>query len=118
MNRYRQAVADLVDGIALELDRLGLWAPVPPAAARIESSVPFSYDTLDWHQWLQWRFVPRMRALLDARAPLPDSSAIRPYVESCLDPVDSDAPGRLLGLLGDFDALISDHVETGPDRAQ
>lgn len=115
MQAHRRAVAAVVDDIASELERLGLWAPVPPAAARFDSGVPFSCDTLDWHQWLQWRLVPRLRALLEARAPLPDSSAILPYVEVCLDATPQEEPRRLLDLIGHLDALITEHADGDPD---
>ena len=39
--------------------------------AEAYSTMPFMYDTLQVEEWLQWVFVPRLHALLDANAPLP-----------------------------------------------
>ena len=45
------------------------------------STMPFMYDTLKVEEWLQWVFVPRLHALLDAQAPLPNSCSVQPLAE-------------------------------------
>lgn len=110
-DQHREAVAALVDAVAGELARMGLWEDEPPSAERLASEAPFSHDTLDCHQWLQWQFVPRMRRLLAERQPLPRESAILPYVEGFLEPRGAD-PARLLFLIRSFDELITGHAES------
>ncbi|MEZ5436402.1 MAG: YqcC family protein [Pseudomonadales bacterium] len=42
---------------------------------------PFAVDTLDFHQWLQFIFLPRMRDLIDTRSTLPMQSNITAMAE-------------------------------------
>jgi uncharacterized protein YqcC (DUF446 family) len=58
-----------------------LWDALPPSPAALESVEPFCVDTLSLPQWLQWIFLPRMRALLDARAALPAKCGIAAMAE-------------------------------------
>lgn len=61
-----------------------LWQAAPPKAAALASTQPFCLDTLSATEWLQWIFIPRMHALLEAKAPLPKEIAITPYLEEAL----------------------------------
>lgn len=62
------------------------WETVPPEQVKLASQQPFAIDTLSPTQWLQWIFLPRMNALLDAdtELPLPQRIAISPYLEESL----------------------------------
>lgn len=42
---------------------------IPPKA--LLSTEPFCMDTMDFGQWLQFIFIPRMRAIIDGKHPLP-----------------------------------------------
>lgn len=61
-----------------------LWESVPPEAEALACQEPFGVGVLTPTQWLQWIFIPRMRALLDANAELPRNFAITPYLEEAL----------------------------------
>lgn len=100
--------ADLVLRIELELRRLDLWAAAPPSPQALRSEAPFCCDTLPLEQWLQWVFLPRMRALIEAGAALPARSGIHPYAEESGLGRDPRA-GELLALIRRFDRLIEDH---------
>lgn len=107
MDQFHQAVAEVVDGIEAEMQRIELWDAERPALSRLGSAQPFCFDTLRFHQWLQWLFLPRMRRILAADgAGMPSESGIHPYAEECLrdDPRDTD---ELLALIRRFDELIS-----------
>ena len=58
-----------------------LWNPVPPALTAFDSHEPFCIDTMEPEEWLQWVFIPRMRAILESEQPLPTNIAITPYFE-------------------------------------
>ncbi|MDH2925484.1 uncharacterized protein YqcC (DUF446 family) [Nicoletella semolina] len=60
------------------------WEQVPPSAQAMASTQPFCIDTLSATQWLQWIFIPRFLALLDAKGKLPSSLSISPYLEEAL----------------------------------
>jgi uncharacterized protein YqcC (DUF446 family) len=74
-------LASQLDALAAELQRLGLWDDAPPEAEALNSSAPFCHDTLAFHQWLQWVFIPRARQLIAHRAPLPGECNIAPMAE-------------------------------------
>jgi uncharacterized protein YqcC (DUF446 family) len=59
-------VASLLIDIESELRRLDLWQSEPPSAAALASTEPFCIDTLNFPQWLQFIFLPRMYALAQA----------------------------------------------------
>ena len=68
--------------VAMRLHQL--WEAVPPSADALASTDPFCINTLSATQWLQWVFIPRMQALLEAKAALPRNFAITPYLEEAL----------------------------------
>lgn len=70
------------------MQKLSLWQAVPPSEQALSSLEPFAIDTLEADEWLQWIFVPRMYALLDANERLPHQMAITPYIEEALKELD------------------------------
>ena len=103
------AITAVVDELEALLRRMELWEERSPDAKQLASKLPFSYDTLDFHQWLQWQLIPRMRRILEGDGELPARSAIHPYAEECLPQQDA-AAAELLFLIGHFDALITGEV--------
>jgi uncharacterized protein YqcC (DUF446 family) len=78
---------------------------VPPAVERFASTLPFCVDTLSIEQWLQFVFIPRMQALMDAGAALPRGSGLAAYAEVCFR--DQMAERRdLIALLRAMDELL------------
>jgi uncharacterized protein YqcC (DUF446 family) len=100
-----RALRVVVDALEVALRRMRLWEQESPDAVRLASTQPFSFDTLRFHQWLQWQLIPRMRQILDGGGVLPTASAIHPYAEECVAELGED-PAELLFLIGHFDALI------------
>ena len=90
-----------------EMQRIGLWEGRPPEPQALESSVPFCFDTLELHQWLEWVLIPRTRAVLEAGLPLPEKSAIRPLAEQMFKELDVET-ARLEALIGEFDRVINE----------
>lgn len=84
----------------------GWWEASPPSAQALASEQPFCIDTLDFSQWLQWIFLPRMKAIIEAGAELPAVSGILPMAEQVYGAGNQQA-AALLEALGDFDRLIS-----------
>lgn len=64
-----------------EMRSAALWSEQPPSQAAMASTMPFMYDTMQIEQWLQWVFVPRLHALLDANAALPGNCSVQPLAE-------------------------------------
>ncbi|MDG6882538.1 Domain of uncharacterised function, DUF446 [Phocoenobacter uteri] len=61
-----------------------LWESIPPSQQDLANDQPFCIGTLSATQWLQWVFIPRMNALIDANAGLPQNFSITPYLEEAL----------------------------------
>jgi uncharacterized protein YqcC (DUF446 family) len=106
MNIHIEAASLLID-IEAELRRLDQWQREAPPAAALASSEPFCVDTLTLAQWLQFVFLPRMRALL-ARGQLPPGPcAIAPLAEEYFRGAQLDV-APLLRQLGALDRLLSE----------
>lgn len=104
MSREIQVLHRL-EAIEQLLHETGLWQSSAPDSEAFNSVEPFSVDTMTPLQWLQWIFLPRMRALLEAGAPLPEKLAIAPYYEVALE---ETTPQRttLLNALNQLDQLF------------
>lgn len=76
-----QPLHALLDAIEAEMRCLGLWSEMPPEASAFESVVPFFLDTMALHEWMQWVFVARFRALLEGGFSLPGQCAVSPVLE-------------------------------------
>ncbi len=72
---------ELLFELEAEMKATALWQaePLPPSA--YESTEPFCIDRMNFAQWLQFIFLPRMHALLDAEQPLPAQISIVPLAE-------------------------------------
>jgi uncharacterized protein YqcC (DUF446 family) len=79
------------------------------------SQQPFCFGTLQFGEWLQWRFMPRMRDLFQHGADLPEASAIHPYAADCLCRYVA-RPAKLLFLIRTFDELITGGDEPSKQR--
>ena len=90
-----------------ELQAQQLWSSSPPSATALESVMPFMYDTLKLHEWLQWVFLPRLRAVIDAKGQLPHESHIHPLAEHEWQEQKTFDKRQLLSLLASIDASLN-----------
>lgn len=100
------ALDDTVMLIEAELRQLDLWESHPPSETALASPHPFCFDTLKFHQWLQWIFIPKMLNLLATGEPLPGHSDIFPLAEEYFAPF-GPRGHRLVILIRRFDELIN-----------
>ena len=85
-----------------------LWGAQPPSEQAMASTMPFMYDTLQVEQWLQWVFLPRLHALLDAGAALPTSCSVQPLAEHEWNHrFPNGGHAQALQLLAEIDATLS-----------
>lgn len=80
MSRYHDVAALLID-IEAELRQLGHWQSDPPPDHALRSEQPFAVDTLEFYQWLQFIFIPKISFLVEQREWLPGECAIAPMAE-------------------------------------
>lgn len=100
-------VSDVAQQLLLierELRLLGWWEVIPPAADALASEQPFCVDTLQFEQWLQWIFLPRMKVIVEEGQPLPGVSGIHAMAEMVYRERSVQA---LLTALLEFDRLIT-----------
>ena len=106
MTTSEHQIADLILELERELRMLGLWGACAPSHDALRSTQPFSVDTLDFTQWLQWVFIPRMADMLERGEPLPRDCAIAPLAEAVLEDMKVDTT-RLLKLIRRVDRSLS-----------
>jgi len=104
----RARVAGLLRALETALHGARLWEAAPPPLAALESVEPFCVDTLSLPQWLQWIFLPRMRALLDARAALPPKCGIAAMAEVYFLDREDAAARDILSLLRQIDRAVEE----------
>lgn len=101
-----QHTALLLQQIESELKALQFWSDEAPSAEALASTAPFACDVMTLAQWLQFIFLPRMQALVDARQPLPQSCSIHPMAELAWAPSGIELQ-PLLNLLTTLDTQLS-----------
>lgn len=99
-------IANVLLQIESELRLVALWEQESPPAAALASTIPFCFDTLEFHQWLQWVFLPRMREVVAGARSWPVSSDIFPIAEHSFAGKGLDV-ARLLDRIKAFDAAVT-----------
>jgi uncharacterized protein YqcC (DUF446 family) len=92
--------------IERELRLQGWWGEEPPSAEALASQEPFCVDSMDFEQWLQWIFLPRMKQIIEQDLPLPSASGILAMSEMVYASRAQQSRG-LNRLLAEFDELIT-----------
>jgi uncharacterized protein YqcC (DUF446 family) len=106
MDSRLPALADHLLLIERELRVQGWWSELPPSDQALASEEPFCVDSLEFEQWLQWIFLPRMKMIIEQDLPLPNASGILAMSEMVY--ASRPAQSRELNvLLAQFDELIT-----------
>jgi len=71
-----KSINELLVALERALRSQNQWQTDPPSSLALASKLPFCYDTLEFNQWLQWIFLPRLKLLIKTDADLPRESAI------------------------------------------
>jgi len=107
MDKRFPQIAEQLLLIERELRVLGWWSESQPGAQALASREPFCVDTLEFHQWLQWIFLPRMKVILEQDMPLPNASGILEMAEMVYAGRQQETR-FLQALLAQFDRLITE----------
>lgn len=99
-------IIQLLEAMEAELKTLNCWQAIPPSPEAMASEVPFCMDSMPFSQWLQWLFIPRVRAIVEHGGELPKGANIKPYAEEALV-VEQVSSEELLRLVEQFDLLMS-----------
>lgn len=100
-------LASLLIDIEAELRTLQCWDDETPELARLQSPEPFCIDTLEFYQWLQWIFIPKVYHAIDHGLSLPERCSIRPIGEEWAISRSLSA-STLLKILADVDEVLSE----------
>ncbi|WP_372778533.1 YqcC family protein [Litorivivens sp.] len=102
MSGYAEISSLLIDLEAV-MRNSGLWASEPPAPEALASSQPFCVDTLALEEWLQFVFIPRIRAIVEAETTMPAKCEIKPVLEQAM----SNPSAALVSVIGRLDEAIT-----------
>lgn len=92
--------------IEAELKHHELWQEHYPEPERLASQQPFAVDTLAFHQWLQFIFLPRMHALVEGQRPLPKNIGVSPMAAQVYS-AKLEQYEQLVEALRELDILLS-----------
>ncbi len=98
-------LSTLLDELEAELREQGFWSDVPPTPEALASKQPFAVDTLTLPEWLQWIYLQRLRALIEAGLPLPTGAQVKPYAEEALK-FDERPTQNLLVIIDRIDGFL------------
>ena len=91
-----------------ELKSLELWGGVAglPSSDKLDSTTPFCLDTLEFHQWLEYVLIARLRTLIAMESQLPTAMMIHTYAQEKYRG-QWGKYRKLIGILQELDALIT-----------
>lgn len=100
------SVSDGLLTTEMELRQMGYWESEQPPEKALRSREPFCIDTLTFTQWLQFIFLPKMKALVEHGQPLPPVSGIAPMAEEFFQQ-ESVTGASLIAALRQMDSALS-----------
>jgi len=101
---------ELFEALKNELLVLGSWSDVPPTPEAFLSQLPFSYDTMSLPEWIQFVFLPKMNALIEQGAALPQRCGITPMAQEFYKDRSMEI-GELIGILSEIDRVLGSLAE-------
>ena len=106
-NPIHLELRDHLQQLEAELQVQKLWSATAPDPKALESTIPFMFDTLKIHEWLQWVYIPRLHAVIDANGVLPHQSHVFPLAEHEWEKRTDFDKRHLLRLLNRIDATLN-----------
>lgn len=106
MSQYQQ-LDDALNRLEAAMRAGSMWRHDIPDDAALASREPFCADTLSMPQWLRFVLVVRLRALIEARKPLPSNAQIAPAAELYLNEYSNGSRAPVIGVLREIDMLLS-----------
>ncbi len=83
LHPYLEDMRSALDVLEAELRALNWWQSVSeqPSAVAMASVEPFCVDSMEFSQWLQWIYIPKMHAYMNQHGNLPAASGLLPIAE-------------------------------------
>lgn len=89
MIKQQQNIAIQLQQLQQIMQSLNLWTQLPPSEKAFSSVEPFAIDTMEANEWLQWVFIPRMFAIIEAKGSFPTQIAVSPYIEEVFKDIEN-----------------------------
>lgn len=102
MEQQYSALKKALNTLEEAMHHLSLWPASKPSSSAMQSSVPFAVDAMSFECWLAYIFIPKMRAMISARQPIPNMQ-ITPAAEVYL----SVPSNEIMLLLRDIDDIVN-----------
>jgi uncharacterized protein YqcC (DUF446 family) len=96
----------MIGQIEQEMKAIGYWQAAPLPAEAYEFRSAFAMDTMAYSQWLQFVFIPRVRAIIENNGDFPSSSSVGTQAIREFD--ESPEAENLVRLLCEFDAIFKE----------
>lgn len=103
--KKKDKISSLLVKLEKILKNLKLWSNQPIDPVKLQSTEPFSIDTMDFHEWLQFVFIEKIRGMIILNIELPRNTAIAPMAEFVYK--DDKEKIELIDLLREIDCLLS-----------
>ena len=107
MSQKYIAVTEILMDLEKELRQLNLWDFELPSAEALASTEPFAVDTLNFPQWLQVIFIPRLYFMVKHCSALPTNCAVTAMAEEYFQALNANT-ARVISHLQKMDSLLSE----------
>jgi uncharacterized protein YqcC (DUF446 family) len=104
MNDRGAIVKEKIAAIEAEMRRIGLWQEEPLPKRAYDYTLAFAQDSMAFHQWLQFVFIPQVKKMAEDYEELPKMSRVSPAAVRAFEGWDKGS--RLIVLLKEFDNLF------------
>lgn len=106
MPRSQLEVEALLQRLECVLRQCQLWSSKVPSERALTSQAPFACDTLDFHQWLQFIFIPKLAELVKNNKSLANGMGLLPMGELTI--IDTTHRHLVLPVLAQIDQVFED----------
>jgi uncharacterized protein YqcC (DUF446 family) len=105
MDEKHERIKEKLAEIETEMRRVGLWQDEPLPKEAYGYTLAFARDTMAFHQWLQFVFIPQVIEMVENYAELPKKSEVAITASQAF--AGWEKGDRLVELLRQFDELLA-----------
>ncbi|MDG0970236.1 MAG: YqcC family protein [Porticoccaceae bacterium] len=106
MSQKHNQLKLLLDELEIQLRDTNQWSNQPLPPETLISDQPFALDKLNFNQWLQFLFVPRLQTLCIEQLDFPQTSSVAPMAEEFYAVYKVDGT-KITSILAHIDHLIT-----------
>ncbi|MBZ9538632.1 YqcC family protein [Modicisalibacter tunisiensis] len=103
-----QELEQALENLESTLRSVDLWNTARPEPEAFDSRQPFCVDTMALPQWLRYVFIPRLQALVDARAAMPATCQVAPAAEAYLKDSRTSTRVLVVSAIAEVDRVVTE----------